>query len=122
MQNVTCHRCKRTIEREEGSFATGYGIDRHNHTICYACCGILDRKRMERDGYATLYLTETPNGYRVTNWPGSLTFSAHVNRGRHNIAGVRYDAWFWLSGYQWHGVQYGNNTQIVHCKRTKVRH
>jgi hypothetical protein len=40
--------------------------------------------------------------------------------GRHNIAGVRYDVWFrGPDGHVWWGVQYGDMTQICHCKRTK---
>lgn len=34
--------------------------------------------------------------------------------------GVRYDTWFTgPDGKQWHAVQYGDNTQIAHCRRTK---
>ena len=71
---------------------------------------------MTEHGRIMLYLS---NG-EVMNWPGTLRFPAHVRKGRHNIAGSRYDVWFaGPDGFQWHGVQYGDNTQICHCKRTK---
>ena len=39
-----------------------------------------------------------------------------------DIAGKRLDVWFYgPDGYIWHGVQYGDNTQIVHCKRSSER-
>lgn len=60
--------------------------------------------------------------YKVTNWPGHIfAWVRHCNKGRHNIAGTRIDVWFPFEGFMWHGVQYGENTQIVYCKRTKER-
>lgn len=76
-----------------------------------------------------LYLVNTEAGalsggsknYRITNWPGTLEFStAYMRRGYHNIAGRRYDVWFYFAGKRWHGVQYGDNTQILHCRQTKT--
>lgn len=98
------------------SFTTGYGVDRSGRKHCYECCAKRDVADMVSTGRATLYLS---NG-EVSNWPGSLKFRAHVRKGRHNIARTRYDAWFTgPDGKQWHGVQYGDNTQICHCKRLK---
>jgi len=43
-----------------------------------------------------------------------------VTTGRHNFGLTRYDVWFdGKDGHIWHGVQYGDNAQILHCKRTK---
>ena len=97
---------------------TGYGTDKRGHKHCYACCGKRELASMQRTGKATLYLTSKANVYTVTDWPGSLRFECRVRVGRHNIAGKRYDAWFRVDGQLWHGVQYGDNTQILHCKRT----
>lgn len=99
----------------------GYGIDADGKRHCYACCAVRDRAQMEEAGKATLYLVEE-RGKRpeITNWPGSLRFPAGpVRKGRHNIAGTRYDTWFDGPGGTWHAVQYGENTQIAHCKRVK---
>jgi len=59
--------------------------------------------------------------HTLTNWPGTLRFDPHyIKKGRHNIAGTRYDVWFpGPDGHIWHGINYGENTQITHCKRTK---
>lgn len=59
-------------------------------------------------------------GDTASNWPHTLVFRAHGQVGRHNIAGKRYDVWFnGPDGYEWHGVTYGDWTQLCHCKRTK---
>lgn len=102
----------------------GYGICRDNpdHKICYDCCGKRDRADMIETGKATLYLLRDESGqHNVTNWPGTLRFNnVGIKTGRHNIAGKRYDVWFHgPDGKMWHGVQYGDNTQICHCRRTK---
>ena len=124
---------------------TGYGYDDQERIICYECCADQDRTTMIQTGRITLYLTCEPaskmlhNGRpftaatlshgpgrkaagELTNWPGTLRFKCGTRVGRHNIAGVRYDVWFTgPDGYEWHGVQYGDNTQICRCKRTKVK-
>jgi hypothetical protein len=108
------------------SCTTGYGTDDKGKTFCYACCAERDKTQMVKDGKTTLYLTHVPYLHRfggfvqgkVTNWPGSLTFMCGVKQGRHNIASTRYDVWFSdHTGAQWHGVQYGEWTEICHCKR-----
>ncbi len=113
-------------------FTTGYGTDEAGFKSCYECCADHDRDSMIVSGKATLYLTEhgpyqmvypldNPKAATVTNWPGTLKFvCGRVHVGRHNIAGKRYDVWFTgPEGATWHGVQYGDNTQIAHCKRVK---
>lgn len=116
---------------EHSSFTTGYGTDPETgKRYCYACCADQDREDMLETGRATLYLSQENSGVlrleggrghgTVSNWPGSLKFPAYIKRGRHNIAGTRYDVWFkGPDGKTWHGVQYGDNTQICHCRRTK---
>ena len=91
---------------------------------------------MDEHGKITLYLsyrtekglasvTGKPYSFRsywLGNWPGSIKIIPHhVRKGRHNIAGTRYDVWFTdHKNRQWHGVQYGENTQLCHCKRLKA--
>ena len=123
-----------TYTREGDCGGTGYAHPSHNSTekICYECCAVQDRELMTHNGRYTLYLTCPPGGkYRgmvygevkVTNWPGTLVFrSGAVRVGLHNIAGKRYDVWFdGPDGYVWHGVTYGDNTQICHVKRTREK-
>ena len=101
---------------------TGYGIDKDDRKICFACCGENDRKRLETDDRIDLYLTKNDAGeYTVSNWPGTLKIRCGTPRkGRHNIARTRYDVWFKAGGHEWHGVQYGENTQIVRCQKLKA--
>lgn len=112
-------------ESPHGSHTTGYGVDKDGKKHCYACCAKRDRQDMIATGKACLYLVHTSANQpqaRITNWPGSLEFRPyHVKTGRHNMAGKRYDAWFTgPDGKPWHGVTYGDMTQICHCRRVKA--
>ena len=121
---------------EHSEHTTGYGTDGDGKTYCYQCCAERDLKAMNDSGSYWLYLTmDNDNAwYRMgckvynnkpahaSNWPGSLKFTVtKLTKGKHNIAGCRYDAWFKVPNGDkydlWHGVQYGDNTQILHCKR-----
>jgi hypothetical protein len=100
--------------------------------VCYGCCAELDQEYMIEHGAITLYLTNVRQhralGWRngqwsgdVSNWPGSLCYpNRNVKMGGHNWAGRRYDVWFIGPDlYRWHGVRYGDDTEILHCRRTK---
>jgi len=108
-------------ESEHSSFTRGYGQDSQGKKHCYACCAEQDKQHMREHGKIALYLVQDKTGSnRITNWPNSLSFPVnHIRKGRHNIASCRYDCWFSFEGQQWHGVQFGDNTQIIHCKRIK---
>lgn len=118
---TTCEICSKEIIGN--GFLTGYGVNEAGDKICYECCGVLDRQDMIATGKAVLYLTVTKKnnffkGY-VSNWPGTLKINVQGKIGRHNIAGIRYDCWFRFNGRNWHGVTYGDNTQLCHCKQLK---
>jgi len=113
-EKFTCSVCKKEKSVQE-SGGTGYGLDKDENKICYECCAKGDIQYMKKNHKITLYLTDS----EVTNWPGTLRFSVTgKTTGRHNFAGVRYDIWFTFDGSIWHGVQYGDNTQLCHCKKT----
>lgn len=114
-----CSICK--MERAlQNSGGTGYGTDKDGQKVCYECCGKQDAQRMRETGKAVMYLGRRGEGQEVLNWPGSLRLPVQGTKtGRHNIAGKRYDVWFQFEGQAWHGVQYGDFTQICHCKRVK---
>jgi hypothetical protein len=79
------------------------------------------RPNRHLDGVSSIYHDGTAH---VGNWPGSLQFKLYprVKVGYHNVAGRRYDVWFpGPDGFVWHGTQFGDMTQICHCKRTKER-
>lgn len=110
-----CDSCPRPLIGN--GFSTGYGGDRYLATRhCFECCGDTDKAHMRDKGKATLYLSDK----KITNWPGTLELiPGRIKTGSHNIAGKRYDVWFTFEGKPWHGVQFGDNTQILHCKRIK---
>ena len=123
---VVCDKCGKEIVNKKDSFSAGYGTNKKGEKVCYACCAEEDKQWMRDNDKIALYLTipDKPNYSlaKVSNWPGSLVFeNVHWTKGRHNIAGVRYDCWFWFEGVEWWGVCYGDNTQILHCKKTKNR-
>lgn len=112
---------------------TGYGyMPNSDKPVCYECCGKRDLADMEAGKPMTLYLQVSPlsigghgSWYRRTsnctlsNWPGTLKIVGTCRKGAHNIASTRYDVWFTFAGHNWHGVQYGENTQLCRCKVVK---
>lgn len=87
------------------------------------CDIVMDKQTMIDKGHSKnlpLYLKHDKGGYYVSNWPGTLRFDCLIRKGRHNIAGTRHDVWFdGPDGYVWHGTQYGEWTEICHCRRTQ---
>ena len=136
---MKCDRC----DKEIGKSAYGKLGKLGNKVHCFDCCADIDRQSMIDTGnskhlplYLSVhgrYLKPLPVSQQakvqyfkgvVTNWPASLSFNCDVKltRGGHNIAGTRYDVWFnGPDGYIWHGVNYGENTMVCHCKRTKQK-
>ena len=118
MENKTKLDCGHPPTKQApGSCGTGYGEDSNGKRFCYTCAAKRDRAEMKKTGRTVLYLTTGEYGDCVlTNWPGSLRLSGRFTKGRHNIARTRYDAWFRFDGADWHGVTYGDNTQLCHCR------
>ena len=125
--------CKRQLPITPG-LTTGYGRNSDNELYCFRCCGESDREYMENHNRVTLYLTTLPGTIRrygsgltefkqfeVGNWPGTMLFRTFDHsHGRHNIAGSRVDVWFLdHTGRRWWGVQYGELTQLCHCRKLK---
>jgi hypothetical protein len=105
------------VPSNHDSCTTGYGVDRNGRTACYACCALNDKQSMRDTGRAVLYLVNDDS--EVTNWPGSLRLHVyHARKGRHNIAGSRTDVWFQFEGSEWHGTQYGEWSELCHCKKS----
>lgn len=115
MHNFTCDDCL-SIKVIPESGGVGYAMY-DTKKICYECVAIHDKRYMNQHGKIILYY----DGRKITNWPCSLVFMAtKYKEGKHNIASKRIDVWFrGPSNDIWHGVQYGNNTQLLHCKRVK---
>jgi hypothetical protein len=132
-----CHHCNR-VKSYKSDITSGYALDHDNNKVCFDCCAVIDRESMIDRGDSKslpLYLAkasrpplklcpeESYSTYEVTNWCGTLRFKCgQPRKGRHNIAGSRHDVWFHgPDGHVWHGVQFGEWTQVCHCKRTKER-
>lgn len=120
-----CTVCNVEKPANTDGITTGYGINRDGSKVCYECCAEIDKAEMVKHGTIVLYLTydEKMVQYgdgKVSNWPASLEFKARVKKGKHNMAGNRYDVWFRdHTNRLWHGVQYGDNSQLCYCKRLK---
>lgn len=111
----TCSVCG-LAKTHESDVSTGYGTDREGNKVCFACCAEQDKAYMRENGRITLYLS----GNKVTNWPNTLELpTTYQRKGYHNIARTRVDVWFNFEGAKWHGTQYGDNSQLCHCKRIK---
>jgi hypothetical protein len=117
-KQVKCSKCKKVILSD--GFATGYGITAKGKKVCYSCIGEMDRDEMsnaKKGDKFTMYLTMKDGKAKVGNWPSSFVIPVgYVRKGRHNFAGVRYDVWPRINGREFHGVQYGDNTQICHLR------
>jgi hypothetical protein len=119
---MICHDCKEEITKS-GNGDTGYGtVFKTGKKICYACCALRDIEQMKESDRISLYLCDDTRPWRVTNWPGTLSIFAtgYVTPHGHSWGLTRRDVWFVdTNGAHWHGVQYGDNTQLVHCKKLK---
>jgi len=109
---------------QHGEHTTGTGIftvDGIQREICWDCCADIALGQMLKDGKSFFYLTETDGKYKLTNWPGNLSFPLMSYReGSHNIGRTRTDVWFvGPDQYVWHGVQIGEWNQVCRVKRTK---
>jgi hypothetical protein len=113
-----CSKCKNEFSPTE--CGTGYGIMPNGKKVCCSCIGEMDRAEMsnaKKGDRFTMYLTMEGGKAKVTNWPASFVIPVgYVAKGRHNFARVRYDVWPRINGREFHGVQYGDNTQICHLR------
>ena len=117
-KTFVCDTCGKEKEVPADGIGTGYGVSSDGKKHCYSCCGELDHKEMSEAKKFILYLDMQKK--TLGNWCGTFKIQLnHIREGRHNIAGKRYDAWFTFAGKNWHAVQYGNFTQIAHCKVVK---
>lgn len=134
---MICDQCQKEITPPEGygkpgyCGGTGYGTrvmpDGSHARHCYACCTENEKAMMREDGKIYLYLVEgsdenTRRKYFVTNWTGMLRLPVYaVTKGRHNIARTQTRFRFMFEGAEWAGVQYGEHTQVAHCKKLSPR-
>jgi len=119
--NVICSVCGKEITREKDSILTGYGIDKDNNKVCFACCGERDKKDLIETGKMFGYLAKDEQGNYFGNWPGSFKIRVgYIRKSNHNFAGRngRRDFWFSFNGCNYHGVNIGDN-ECARVKRVK---
>ena len=118
--HMRCDECFRALPiNPPGTLTAGYGRDRQDKIICYACCAKHDKATMLADGKIVLYLAKQDDGsWAVTNWPGSLSFPARgVRTMRHPWARHALIAYFTgPDGRTWSAKNIGDS-QIAHCRR-----
>lgn len=98
-------------------FTTGFGRDKENKTICFACCGENDKRQLRETGKLSGYFS----GGHFTNWPGSFKLHVYsVRKSWHNFAGKdgRTDFWGMFEGKEFHGVQIGHFNE---CATIKIK-
>lgn len=136
MTVIHCTVCGEIIpSAPKGAITTGYGLDAVTGSpVCYGCCAKRDMEDMRSSGRATLYLHMTPvrikrgwkmlDGIKISNWPGSLEFkvlndTAKISQTNWGL--TRVDVWFEFDKFVWHGKLIGDNTQLLHCRKTAKR-
>ncbi len=105
------------------SLTTGYGIDKQGAQGLLLLLREADSADMSATGRAVLYLTEEgPEGAVVSNWPGLRSFGSVTSAWVLTTLPVgAVDVWFTDSdGREWHGINYGHNSQLCHCRRLRV--
>ena len=95
--------------------SSGHGT-KEGTMYCYSCCAEQDKESL-RQGENTLYLSKG----KLTNWPASLVIEpTKIKEGKHNIARIRRDVWFTFEGKNFHGVQYGDSSELCRVKALKT--
>ena len=122
MESVYCSRCH--AECRPDGIGTGYAALESGEKICYDCAAAIDRERLlnaKPGDKFYMYLVNAHGDNYVTNCLGTLKIRVYPKKGRHNIACYRYDVWFAVGKNSFHGVNYGENTQICHVKCLKYK-
>lgn len=124
---TTCTKCSKEVVPEPGSGGTGYGVTKTGEKVCYACCADIDRSEMIASGIAFMYLCgDEKTGWTISNWPGSLLFSAKVKvhpRKRVFSTYTRRHAARFIGpdGFWWSGVSHMSNGNHIIVRRRSQR-
>lgn len=118
-EKFTCSLCRKEKEVNQNG-GTGYGTNDQGQKICYSCIGRQDQTEIAnaKPGQKFVHYLIKENGhFVVSNWPGTWKANPfRVSIGRHNMAGKRYDVYIAYNGRKFHGVTYGDQTQICRIK------
>ena len=120
---IECCKCGKPCK--PSGISAGYAVDKDGNHYCYTCSSKHEEQTLRElpiGGKTYLYLTFDKENcrWKLQNWTGLLSIPIYsVKRGRHNFAGNRYDFWFVYHGNTYHGVQYGDNTEVATVTRIK---
>lgn len=125
MTTFECVDCKQ-VKPVHINGSTAYAVLPDTTRVCYTCCGERDKRDMEAGKPTVLYVTVNatdsgrgPNAV-VSNWPGTLKIpcGAKVSKRGGGFGCQRTDVWFSYAGFNWHGVNRGDN-DVVRCRTIK---
>lgn len=137
-----CDRCGVTFQSyTPGSSVSNFAYTRDNRMVCVKCCAELEKAYMRTHDKIVLYFQSFQHRYQTDytrknkiyiigghgDVMGELTDAMgnkivdlyYIDRGKHNIAGRRYDFRFMFEGRTWHGTVYGDNSDLAYCRRLK---
>lgn len=128
LPQARCENCGNLLPLHAKGYCggSGYGVWRNDDGTeskhCYVCCSRDERYYMVKHGKGILYDVNF-DGRILSDWPGLLRFYPRERwSGYHNMAGRQYYRRFrGPDGYVWTGRRIGDNTQIVHVRRTKAK-
>lgn len=113
---------EKSVHRRESRRATA-SYRKRRTKFATPAAGELDKQQLLNakpgDKFCFYLTVDGEGGYYVTNWPGSFKIKVCLHVGSHNLAGSRYDFWFEFGNHKFHGVRYGNNTEIAHIRCLK---
>ncbi len=123
LHNFHCVHCKKDKTHETPAIGGGVGYATYpDGTVCYDCCAKRDTERMSTAQTFTLYFVREGDGWKVTNWPGTLSFRAYSVTSERKPGKVRRYAFTFTDadGKRWEGKNNGND-QIARCRRVRQR-
>lgn len=123
METITCVDCG--VVPVPSGITTGSATLPNGDHVCFACCGIRDRKTMIETGHSKQLPLYLSNGM-ASNWPGTLKFPVYglktIRTAGFSGSAKRTIGWFnGPDGFVWYGFQQGDWNQIFHARRTKAK-
>jgi hypothetical protein len=119
----TCSICSEQINGT--GISPGYALNDSGEKICYKCCGVQDAVQLsaitgKEEMYLYLSFNKEKKTYEITNWPATLIINpTRIHSGKHNIAGTQTHVWFRFNHEYFHGVNFGNTSQVLVVKKIK---
>ena len=121
METVKCYKCGRVCK--PNGIVGGYAVERDGNRYCFKCAAKREAQVLRELAVGEsihLYLVVRNGEWCVQNFTGLLSIPIYyIKAGRHNFAGIRHDFWVEYHDNIYHGVVYGEDTQLARVKRIK---